>query len=85
MLIRFEKIWEIYGAMEIEPAQFYFMDQEHSDWVSIVDERIGRKVPFGHRAMGIDSLATGQRNFVLCSTMANCAPILLYDPVKSSG
>ncbi|MDI9490232.1 MAG: polyphenol oxidase family protein [Bacillota bacterium] len=80
-----ENLEKIYGAMEIEPAQFYFMEQEHSDWVSIVDEEeLGRKVPFGHRAMGIDGLATGQRNFVLCSTMADCAPILLYDPVKKA-
>lgn len=78
-----ENLEEIYHAMEIEPDQFYFMEQEHSDWVSIVDEKeLGRRYPFGHRAMGIDALVTSQRYFVLCSTVADCAPVLLFDPVQ---
>lgn len=78
-----ENLEKIYYAMEIEPSQFYFMEQEHSDWVSIVDEKeLGRKYPFGHRAMGIDALVTNQRYFALCSTMADCTPVLLFDPVQ---
>ncbi|NLJ71206.1 MAG: polyphenol oxidase family protein [Clostridiaceae bacterium] len=78
-----ENLEKIYQAMEIEPSQFYFMEQEHSDWVSIVDEKeLGRKYPFGHRAMGIDALVTSQRHFALCSTVADCAPVLLFDPVQ---
>lgn len=80
-----DNLEQIYEAMDIKPAQFYFMEQEHSDWVSIVDEEeLGRRFPFGHRAMGIDALVTVQRNFALCTTVADCAPVLLYDPVKKA-
>ncbi|HHU53141.1 MAG TPA: polyphenol oxidase family protein [Clostridiaceae bacterium] len=78
-----ENLEKIYQALEIEPSQFYFMEQEHSDWVSIVDEKeLGRRYPFGHRAMGIDALVTSRKYFVLCTTVADCAPVLLFDPVK---
>lgn len=74
---------EIYKVLDIYPKQFYFMGQEHTDWVSIVDQpELGRRYSFGHRAMGVDGLITSQRNFVLGSTEADCVPVLLYDPVK---
>ncbi|HZJ68639.1 MAG TPA: peptidoglycan editing factor PgeF [Candidatus Eisenbacteria bacterium] len=74
---------KVYEAMEIYPSQFYFMEQRHTDWVSVVDEEeLGRKQSFGHRTMGMDGLITSQHEFALCSTAADCVPVLLYDPVK---
>ncbi|NLZ71884.1 MAG: peptidoglycan editing factor PgeF [Clostridiaceae bacterium] len=78
-----ENLEKIYQAMDIYPEQFYFMDQKHSDWVSIVDEpELGRKYKFGHRNIGVDGLITAQKNYVLASTEADCVPIIFYDPVK---
>lgn len=78
-----DNLEKIYKAMEIFPSQFYFMEQKHTDWVSVVDEtELGRKYSFGHRTMGMDGLITRQREFALCSTAADCVPVLLYDPVK---
>ncbi len=74
---------EIYQALDISPEQYYFMGQEHTDWVSIVDQpELGRKYKFGHRAMGVDGLITAQHYYVLSSSAADCVPILMYDPVK---
>ena len=78
-----KNLTKIYEVMDILPEQYYFMDQKHTDWVSIVDEvELGRKYNFGHRAVGVDGLITSQHNFVLSSSEADCVPVLLYDPVK---
>lgn len=78
-----KNLQKIYQVMDIAPEQYYFMEQQHTDWVSIVDEvELGRRYNFGHRAVGVDGLITSQHNFVLSSSEADCVPVLLYDPVK---
>ncbi len=80
-----DNLQNIYQDMRIYPEEYYFMKQEHTDWVSIVDEPcLGRKYDFGYRVMGVDGLITRQHNYVLCSTEADCVPVLIYDPVQKA-
>lgn len=80
-----DHLQNIYQDMQIYPEEYYFMKQEHTDWVSIVDEpHLGRKYDFGYRVMGVDGLITAQHNYVLCSTEADCVPVLIYDPVRQA-
>ncbi len=80
-----ENLQKIYQDMQIQPEEYYFMKQEHTDRVSIVDKpKLGREYDFGYRVMGVDALITSQYHYVLGSTEADCVPILLYDPVKKA-
>lgn len=65
-----------------EHSAYYFMWQRHSD-LSLAMEKEGRGecVGLGRRIDEADGLYTSRADFLLSSSFADCAPLLIFDPV----
>lgn len=74
--------WQHFLDLMSQPHQvYYFMKQVHSDRLEIVDELgLGEACGLGRRLTSPDGLATARPDFLLSSSFADCAPVLLYAP-----
>lgn len=60
----------------------WFMDQTHSDHVRIVPTHHARPYYGEYIVADCDALITDKKHIALVSRVADCTPILLYDPVQ---
>ncbi len=54
-----------------------YMDQTHSDHIAVIEDTAVNKTP------DTDAIITNQRNIPLMVMVADCIPLMLYDPVRS--
>jgi YfiH family protein len=60
----------------LDPGRVVFMRQVHSAEVAYVTE------PYGAEPPGLDAVVTGQAGLALAALVADCAPVLIADPVS---
>jgi len=65
-----------FEALDVEPEQIAKSHQVHSSEIL--------KVTAGGRFEGFDALITNVKNIQLAVTIADCTPILIYDPVNQT-
>jgi hypothetical protein len=65
-----------FGRLGIRPDEIAVPDQVHGTTVAIAERP-------GHYA-ATDALVTSGRRVFLCVTVADCAPLILYDPVRGA-
>jgi YfiH family protein len=61
-----------FSALEVEPNAVAHSYQVHEDQILVVEEAGAYR--------GYDALITGRPNIFCCVTVADCTPILVYDP-----
>lgn len=62
-------------------SEYYSMYQRHSDFAAIVDkEGLGEASGLGRRLDEPDGLISSRPDFLLSSSFADCAPLLIFDP-----
>jgi len=60
----------------IQPEQLVFPQQQHTDHVQVVDHDLANDL------CGVDGLVTNQHSLCMIVQVADCVPVLLYDPAK---
>jgi hypothetical protein len=72
------------SSLELSLDQFVFPNQTHSDNIAIIRRKdCGRGVLNKHDAIeNTDALMTNQKGIYLTIQIADCLPILIYDPLK---
>lgn len=74
---------KIYKFLNIEPEILYSGYQTHSKNIArIIHEKQGEKREIERSIPNTDGLITNKEGFALVTRFADCAPIILYDPVK---
>jgi len=68
---------ELAISCELDPGQFVFPRQTHSDRIAVVTAE-----NFTNTIEDTDALITNEPGIFICVQTADCVPILLFDPVK---
>jgi YfiH family protein len=73
------------SALSLSPERFVFCKQVHGNEVALVtSEVIANRTADGQIAQECDAMITKEKNVMLCILVADCVPILFYDPVVSA-
>ncbi len=73
---------ELLLEMEEEPSMIYSAFQDHTDHVKVPDLENTVKFVYGRIILNTDAMVTNEKNVALLIKMADCTPIILFDPVK---
>ena len=68
--------------MKEEPSMIYSAFQDHTDHVEVPDIENTVKFAYGRIILNTDAMVTNEKNVALLIKMADCTPIILFDPVK---
>lgn len=68
--------------MKEEPFMIYSAFQDHTDHVKVPDMENTVKFAYGRIILNTDAMVTNEKNVALLIKMADCTPIILFDPVK---
>lgn len=68
--------------MKEEPSMIYSAFQDHTDHVKVPNMENTVKFAYGRIILNTDAMVTNEKNVALLIKMADCTPILLFDPVK---
>lgn len=68
--------------MRAEPSMIYSAFQDHTDHVEVPSMENTVKFAYGRIILNTDSMVTNEKNVALLIKMADCTPIILFDPVK---
>lgn len=63
------------NSLNIDPKKAVFMEQIHGNNISVVKNHKERIIKDS------DGLITGEKNIFLCTTTADCLPVIFYDPI----
>lgn len=73
---------DLLHELKEEPFMIYSAFQDHTDHVKVPDMKNTVKFAYGRIILNTDALVTNEKNVALLIKMADCTPILLFDPVK---
>ena len=68
--------------MKEEPSMIYSAFQDHTDHVEVPSMENTVKFAYGRIILNTDAMVTNEKNVALLIKMADCTPIILFDPVK---
>lgn len=68
--------------MKEEPSMIYSAFQDHTDHVKVPNMENTVKFAYGRIILNTDAMVTNEKNVALLIKMADCTPIILFDPVK---
>ena len=71
-------------ALGIGLDSFMTCKQVHGDRVIVIAERDGAKNPFSHEREEADAMVTNISGLVLMVRVADCVPVLFFDPVQKA-
>lgn len=77
-----EDVKDLLLEMKEEPSMIYSAFQDHTDHVKVPDMENTVKFAYGRIILNTDAMVTNEKNVALLIKMADCTPIILFDPVK---
>lgn len=73
---------DLLHEMKEEPSMIYSAFQDHTDHVKVPNIENTVKFAYGRIILNTDAMVTNEKNVALLIKMADCTPIILFDPVK---
>lgn len=70
-------------SFQIDPKKMIFPVQTHEDKIAVIDKEFLQKTEYEQNNLlqGVDALVTKENGVCLCILTADCASVLLYDPL----